>query len=240
VLFDISLFKHPRKKLIPFLSVLTLALFLVSNFGVQPAKALEDYISSYSNEMNKYVVRGLFSNSSYIFKVGSYYFPNEDDIGFAIFDNSRFREQDKVVTVDTPGKQDESTIFSPSFDGDYYLGIWMNNGDYGFVTISVQVNGTGDYLTVKELPPSILSSLKYLWISLGVIAGILLIGGLSFGLVVRKSVKQHQQRVAEAREKGIGLPRYGRKKDKCPFCGVKLPLEYQSQCPYCGAPITED
>jgi len=38
----------------------------------------------------------------------------------------------------------------------------MNNGDYSFVTITVQVNGTGDYLIVEELPSSFLSSLKYL------------------------------------------------------------------------------
>ncbi|MHA1826737.1 MAG: hypothetical protein ACTSUA_08760 [Candidatus Heimdallarchaeota archaeon] len=120
------------------------------------------------------------------------------------------------------------------------MGVWMNNGDYSFVTITVQVNGTGDYLTVEELPPSILSSLKYLWIILGVTASVLIIGGLCVGLLVRKSVKHHQLRVVEARKKGTGLPRYGWKKNKCPFCGVKLPMEYQPQYPYCGAPITEN
>ncbi|RLI69028.1 MAG: hypothetical protein DRP02_11435 [Candidatus Gerdarchaeota archaeon] len=102
--FPISLFKHSQKNLARFLSVLTLALFLFGNFGVQLAKALEDYLSSYSNEPNKYVVKGLFSNSSYISQSWFVVFPNGADIGFAIYDNRRCWEQDKLVSADTAGK----------------------------------------------------------------------------------------------------------------------------------------
>ncbi|MFW9924586.1 MAG: hypothetical protein ACFFDW_14995 [Candidatus Thorarchaeota archaeon] len=64
--------------------------------------------------------------------------------------------------------------------------------------------------------------------------------GIIAPIVIVRIAKVNKAKISDALAKGIALPRAGRKKDKCPFCNVKLPQEYQSQCPYCGAPITED
>ncbi len=207
----------------------------VSDFGL----AITDFVGS-SSDGETYVIRDLFSNTSYWVSVGSSYFPNEDDIGFKIYSTDKFKEADVLFTADNPGPGDEELLIAPSYDGDYYLKVWMNGGDFGFVEILVWENGTSNYAVVEEFTPSILSSMRWLWIFLGVCGGIMILT-IGFAIFIgRKAIRQHQTRVAEAIEKGYGLPRYGRKKDKCPFCNVKLPPEYQPKCPYCGAPITEE
>ncbi|HUT79791.1 MAG TPA: hypothetical protein VMZ29_01205 [Candidatus Bathyarchaeia archaeon] len=229
--------KSKIKKQTLFLSLLVFTTLFITCLSIQPSSALSDFISSLS-DMEKYTVKELVGGITYRFRVESDFFTNDNDIGFAIYDNNRFREQDKLLTQDTPGDLDEEQIFTPSADGDYFLAVWMNEGDSGFVIITVWEDGTSNYMTVEEL--SYIFSLRWLWITLGALGGFMILSISLIIILTSRGIKKHQARVAEAREKGYALPRYGRKRDKCPFCNVKLPEEYLSQCPYCAAPITEE
>jgi len=200
------------------LCILIITSVAMFNYSSLQTKAIDDFIYSSAIEMKKYVVKGLLHNSSYWFKVGSITFPNEKDVGFAIFDSNKFQTQDKLMTVDNAGNQDEETLFAPTRDGDFYLGVWINDEETGFVTITVRENDTSNFLTIEEYRPSMFSLLRPLWISLGILGSLLIILVVVGSFLIRKSFKNHQRKVAEAKAKGFALPRSGRKKNKCPFC----------------------
>ncbi len=86
---------------------------------------------------------------------------------------------------------------------------------------------------------SVLYTLSWLWITLGVIVLAAIFVSVLFIIIGFLFIRKRNAIVAKALETGQALPRAGRKKNKCPFCKVKLPLESLVTCPYCGAPITE-
>ncbi|MHA1211421.1 MAG: hypothetical protein ACTSSH_03075 [Candidatus Heimdallarchaeota archaeon] len=233
----ISSRNKPMKKNALLLGMLVFTSLFFVSFIIQPSSGLDDFISS-SSDMEKYVVKDLESGITYRFRVESEYFVDDYDIGFAIYDSDRFRESDRLVLQDVAGDGDEEQIFTPTEAGDYYLAVWMNDGDYGFVIISVWEDGTSNYMIIEEL--GYIFSLRWLWITLGVILGVCFALICPLTIIAMRQIKRHQIKVAAARKQGTSLPRYGRKKNKCPFCKVNLPPEYQPKCPYCGAPISNE
>ena len=224
-----------RNKALIICSLVLTSLVFFSLF-VQPTNG--EFISS-SSDMEIFVLNDLENGKTYQIMVGSDFTPDDNDIGFAVYDDRRCRDKDLLLTQDNPGLGDEQQSFNPTEDGDYYLGVWMNGGDYGFVDINVWEDGTSNYVTITDLPFSIWFDLIWLWIFLGVSTGLIVLSTVFVVVIGRIIYKNRKKLVVEAKAKGFGLPRYGIRKDKCPFCDVKLPPEYQPQCPYCGAPITE-
>ncbi|NPD90711.1 MAG: hypothetical protein HGN29_18525, partial [Asgard group archaeon] len=117
--------------------------------------------------------------------------------------------------------------------------VWMNDNDYGFVEITITEQETSNDISYEEFIESIWSSLRWVWIMLGSIVGFAIIFGIIIFTVFINAARTHAGKVKDALTKGIALPRHGRKKNKCPFCNVKLPPESMVTCPYCGAPITD-
>ena len=94
-------------------------------------------------------------------------------------------------------------------------------------------------MTIEDHFPSIWISLQWLWIMLGAIVFFTIVFVVIIATVFIKAAQKHAGKVKDALAKGISLPRHGRKKNKCPFCNVKLPPESMVTCPYCNAPITD-
>jgi hypothetical protein len=117
--------------------------------------------------------------------------------------------------------------------------IWLNSGDSNSVEITCTEQGTLEDMDIDYTSPTFVS--QYPWVIIIAAVG----GGLTLLIIPLPllvgyfAMKKQKEIVARARETGEALPRTGRNKDKCPFCGVKLPPESLIQCPYCGAPITE-
>jgi len=224
-----------RSALVLGLLMITSFLFLINS--TQPIEGSE-FIPS-SSDMETFVVKDLENDKIYVFPVTYELIIGDYDIGFAIYNNENFRDENKVLTQDDPGDGFEVTNYTATADGDVYLGIWMNDNDSGFVDITVTKHGTSTEMTIEDYYQSIWYSLRWLWIMTGVMVGFTIILGILAGTFAMRATKKHQARVAAAIERGEALPRYGRKKDKCPFCNVKLPPESIVTCPYCGAPITD-
>ncbi|MHA1531528.1 MAG: hypothetical protein ACTSR6_05975, partial [Candidatus Heimdallarchaeota archaeon] len=217
------------------LLMITSLLFLTDSS--QPIQGSE-FISS-SSDMETFVVKDLVNGNTYEFSVTEDAMFDDYDIGFAIYTHENFRDKNKVLTQDDPGDGFEAANYTATADGDVYLGVWLNDNEYGFVDITVTEQGTSNAMTIEDHFPSIWVSLRWVWIMLGCIIGFALIFIILIIAFVVRATKKHAWKVKDALVKGIALPRHGRKKNKCPFCNVKLPPESMVTCPYCGAPITE-
>ncbi|TET29712.1 MAG: hypothetical protein E3J70_06065 [Candidatus Heimdallarchaeota archaeon] len=224
-----------RSTLVLGLLMVTSILFLINSF--QPIEGSE-FISS-SSDMETFVVKDLENGKTYEFLVSYDSIISDYDIGFAIYNNDNFKDKNKVLTQDDPGDGFEAANYTAISDGDVYLGVWMNENDIGFVDITVTEQGTSNEMTIEDYYESIWSSLRWVWIMLGSIVGFAIIFGIIIFIVFIRAASKHAVKVKDALVKGIALPRHGRKKNKCPFCNVKLPPESMVTCPYCGAPITD-
>lgn len=211
-------------------------LFAINNS--QPVLGDSEFISSV-HDMEKFVVKDLENSKTYEFLVTyeSAYF--DYDTGFAIYTDDNFKDKNKVLTQDDAGYGFEVANYTATIDGDVYLGVWMNDNDYGFVEITITEQETSNDISYEEFIESIWSSLRWVWIMLGSIVGFTIIFGIIIFTVFINAARTHAGKVKDALTKGIALPRHGRKKNKCPFCNVKLPPESMVTCPYCGAPITD-
>ena len=224
-----------RRALVFGLLMITSLLFLTDSS--QPIQGSE-FISS-SSDMETFVVKDLENGKTYEFLITEDAMFEDYDIGFAIYTHENFRDKNKVLTQDDPGDGFEAANYTATADGDVYLGVWLNDNEYGFVDITVTEQGTSNTMTIEDHFPSIWVSLRWVWIMLGCIIGFALIFIILIIAFVVRATKKHAWKVKDALAKGIALPRHGRKKNKCPFCNVKLPPESMVTCPYCGAPITE-
>ena len=224
-----------RSALVFGLLMITSLLFLINSS--QPIQGSE-FISS-SSDMETFVVKDLVNGNTYEFSVTEDAIFDDYDIGFAIYTHENFRDKNKVLTQDDPGDGFEAANYTAIADGDVYLGVWLNDNEYGFVDITVTEQGTSNEMTIEDYYQSIWSSMRWVWIMLGSIVGFAIIFGIIIFTVIIKAASKHAVKVKDALAKGIALPRHGRKKNKCPFCSVKLPPESMVTCPYCGAPITE-
>ena len=227
---------------IPSKSALVLGLLMVSSllFLINSSQPIEgsEFISS-SSDMETFVVKDLENSKTYVFTVTYDTFYQEFDVGFAIYTNENFRDKNKVLTQDDPGDDFETANYTATSDGDVYLGVWINGNDYGFVDLTIIEQGTLNEISFEDHYPSIWVSLRWVWIMLGSIVGFAIIFAIIVFTFFIRAAKKHAGKVKDALTKGIALPRHGRKKNKCPFCNVKLPPESMVTCPYCGAPITE-
>ena len=224
-----------RSALVFGLLLITSLLFLTNSS--QPIQG-SVFISS-SSDMETFVVKDLENGKIYEFSVTYDSIFTDYDIGFAIYTHENFRDKNKVLTQDDPGDDFEAANYTATVDGDVYLGVWMNDNDYGFVDITVTEQGTSNELTIEDHYPSIWFSLRWLWIMLGAIVFFTIVFVVLIATVFIKAAQKHAGKVKDALAKGISLPRHGRKKNKCPFCNVKLPPESMVTCPYCNAPITD-
>jgi len=197
-----------------------------------------EFISSI-DDMEFFAIEELENGKTYEITISYDTMFNDFDSGFAVYTHESFKDKYKVLTQDDPGFGFEVANYTATADGDVYLGVWLNDDEYGFVDITVIDTDTLATMTVSDYFQSIWYSLRKLWISLGVFLGISFLILTILFVFIGRTAKKHATKVKDAIAKGIALPRYGRKKDKCPFCNVKLPPESMVQCPYCGAPITE-
>jgi hypothetical protein len=121
--------------------------------------------------------------------------------------------------------------------------VWINDvhglDDSGSLDLDVFEQGTGFEMDITH-DFSLWRSLRWVWIMLGVVGGASILIMIVVFMVIIRAAKHQKIKVVDALEKGYALPRRGRKKDKCPFCGVKLPPESLVTCPYCAAPITDE
>lgn len=224
-----------RSALIFGLLMITSLLFLINSS--QPIQG-SDFISS-TSDMETFVVKDMENGKTYEFLITEDTMFEDYDIGFAIYTHENFRDKNKVLTQDDPGDGFETANYTATADGDVYLGVWLNDNENGFVDITVTEQGTINTLTIEDHFPSIWFSLRWLWIMLGVIVFFTIVFVVIIATVFIKTAQKHAGKVKDALAKGIALPRHGRKKNKCPFCNVKLPPESMVTCPYCGAPITD-
>ena len=204
----------------------------------QPVLGDSEFISS-SSDMETFVVSDLENGKTYAFKVTYDTMFNDYDTGFAIYTKGNFKDKYKVLTQDDPGDGFEVANYTATSDDDIYFGVWMNDNEYGFVEITITETVSLDDISYEDYYLSILFSLQWLWIMLGVITGLTIFFVVIIVVVFVRAAQKHAGKVKEALTTGIALPRHGRKKDKCPFCNVKLPPESMVTCPYCNAPITE-
>ncbi len=226
-----------RSTLILGVLLFTTALLIINISQITPIKA-EFIYSGY--EYEKFTIEELENGETYEITItydDSFY---DYDIGFAIYTHESFKDKYKVLTQDDLGFDFEVANYTATDDGDVYLAVWINDDVSGFVDISVTNTDTLESMTVSTYFESIWYSLRWLWIFLGIFFGIVIIMIILFITLVAKATKKHAAKVKDALARGISLPRYGRKKDKCPFCNVKLPPDSIVQCPYCGAPITDE
>lgn len=208
--------------------------------GFQSASQVNGSYSIYMHEDDiKYaVVKDLVNDNTYDFNLTySFVFTGTMDIGFSLHENRNFKNP--IFTVDTVGTEFESTTWNATRDGDFYIKYWMTSGDFGSVEITVTEHGSLTDMDVDFSSLSFIAQFTWLIIMLSVI-GVLTIFSIVLIIVVgAKAIQKQKERVMAARALGEALPRTGRKKDKCPFCGVKLPTESLVTCPYCNAPISE-
>jgi len=210
--------------------------------GLASALRVEGSYSTiiHENETKYFLVEDLNASNNYDFNVTyelGFIWDDEVDLGFSLHLNNHFKNP--LVTVDSLGTDFESTTYSPASSGDLYLKVWCNSDDDADIEITVTEHGTLEDMDIEFSSLSFVSQFLWLIIMLGV-GGVLTILSIVLIFVVgAKAVKKQKERVMAARASGESLPRAGRKKDKCPFCGVKLPPESLVTCPYCAAPITE-
>jgi hypothetical protein len=227
-----------KKSALIFGLFIALTILFAINYS-QPVFVNAEFISS-SSDMETFVVSELENGKTYEFKVVSDSMFDDYDIGFAIYTHSSFKDKYIVLTQDDPGEGDEVANYTATSDDDIYLGVWMNDGDYGFVEITITETVSLDDISYEDFYQSIWYSLQWLWIMLGVITGVTIFFVVIIVVVFVRAAQKHAGKVKDALAKGIALPRHGRKKNKCPFCGVKLPPESLVTCPYCNAPITDE
>ncbi|MHA1442824.1 MAG: hypothetical protein ACTSPK_13335 [Candidatus Heimdallarchaeota archaeon] len=223
--------------------MITISLLMFSFIiGLASALRVEGSYSTiiHENETMHFYVEDLNASYNYDFNVTyelGFIWDDEVDLGFSLHLNNHFK--DPLVTVDSLGMDDESTTYSPASSGDLYIKVWCNSDDDADIEITVTEHGTLEDMDINFTTPSFVS--QYTWVIVLAAVG----GGLSLLviplpiIVGALAMKKQKEIVAKARESGEALPRTGRKKDKCPFCGVKLPQENFVTCPYCAAPITE-
>lgn len=216
---------------------IAITIFFTINYS-QPVLGSE-FISSVT-DMKQFVVKDLENGKTYVFSISYDTFFDDFDTGFAIFSHENFRDKNKVLTQDDTGTGFETANYTATEDGDVYLGVWINGNDYGFVDLSITEYGTSTEISYEDYFPSIWYSLRWLWIMLGVITGVTIFFVVIIVVVFVRAAQKHAGKVKDALAKGISLPRHGRKKNKCPFCNVKLPPESMVTCPYCNAPITDE
>ena len=212
-------------------------LFAINN--TQPVLGDTEFISS-SRDMETFVVSELENGKTYEFKVTYDTMFNDYDTGFAIYTNGNFKDKNKVLTQDDTGDGFEVANYTATSDDDIYFGVWMNDNEYGFVTVTITETVSLDDISYEDHIGGIFSSLRWLWIMLGVVTGVTIFFVVFIVVVFVRAAQKHAGKVKDALVKGISLPRHGRKKNKCPFCNVKLPPESMVTCPYCGAPITDE
>lgn len=228
--------KQKRKLLlVNFVLFITLTSFITI---LTPVKgSYETYIRQ--DELKTAVVRDLKKDTTYVFDASfntGYY---DFDLALFIYDKNDFTNRSLLASQDNPGIGFESIVYTTARSGDHYIGVCLNNDDNGIAIISVFEQGTSVEEDVEYQSIGILYSLVWLWIMLGafgIVLIVLIVGGV---LIFTLIVKKQRDIVAKARETGEALPRAGVRKNKCPFCNVKLPPDNLVQCPYCGAPITE-
>jgi len=189
------------------------------------------------DDYEHFVVEDLVSGNTYDFSVTYNPIFDEMDVGFSIFLNRNFKNAE--VTSDDLGTGFEYANYTAPSDGDFYIGVWMNSGDTGQITITVTEQGTLEDMDVKHSSPTFASEYTWVIIMVSVAGGFSILFIFLIIFVGVRAFNKQKARVIAARASGESLPRSGRKKDKCPFCGVKLPPESLVTCPYCAAPITE-
>lgn len=215
----------------------TITILFTINYS-QPVLGDSEFIASFS-DMETFVVKDLENGKKYEFSVTYNTASYNYDTGFAIYTNDNFKDKNKVLTQDDPGDGFEIANYTATFDDDVYLNVWMNDNDYGSVDLSITEAETSIDISYEDFYPSVWATLRWVWIMLGCIVGFAIIFGVLVFTFFIRAAKKHAWKVKDALASGIALPRHGRKKDKCPFCNVKLPPESMVTCPYCGAPITE-
>jgi hypothetical protein len=233
----ININKSQKRNLVLFSIVAVLVLF---TSGFYTTSKVNGSYSTYMHEGDtKYLeVEDLVSGNTYDFDVTySFVLTGEMDVGFSVHLNRHFKNP--VVSVDTVGTGFEYANYTAPYSGNFYIKVWMTEGDTGSVEITVTEQGTLNDMDINYSSLSFVSQFLWLIIMLGVV-GVITIFSIIFVIVITaKAINKQKERVMAARASGEALPRAGRKKDKCPFCGVKLPPESLVTCPYCGAPITE-
>ncbi|MHA1211355.1 MAG: hypothetical protein ACTSSH_02735 [Candidatus Heimdallarchaeota archaeon] len=219
-----------------------LGLFLLTTMFISfnLATMSDSYLKSvYDDELGTFKVEDLEAGVTYIFRVEPYSSYFTYDIGFSVHEDHKYDNDTALLYQDTPGTGPEEAQYTATTNGTYYIGVWVTD-DGGLLEITVEEQGTGFDKPVTNYSPSIFYSLRWLWIMLGVIGVFTVISISVIVFVGVRAVRKHQARVALARKSGAALPRAGRRKNKCPFCNVKIPSESLVTCPYCNAPITDD
>jgi len=213
---------------------------LTSSFIAILTPVRGDYdVYASEGELDALVVRDLEVDVTYVFSATYNPVYYSFDLTLSIFERRDYTNRSLLVAQDTPGIGPESIVFVAPSDGDFYIGVYVNNDESGLVTVTVIEQGTSIEKDVEYQGISVLYSLWWLWIVMGgsiILGTIPIIVWVAFvGVVIKK-----QKAIAiKARETGEALAKIGRKKDKCPFCRVKIPPESKVTCPYCGAPITD-
>lgn len=217
-------------------TALIITLFSITNSNSYP-------VILYSDEFDYLIVEDLINGNKYDITLTYSTLLYDFDAGFSLYDKGNYRESSLILTSDENGTSFESAIFNASRDGDFYIKVWINDvhglDDSGSLDLTVTEQGTGFDMDIKS-DYRIFSSLRWVWIIAGVGGGFTIVLFVVIFTVIGRAAKQHQIKVVDALEKGYALPRTGRKKDKCPFCGVKLPPESLVTCPYCAAPIIDE
>ncbi|NHJ40923.1 MAG: hypothetical protein FK731_12910 [Asgard group archaeon] len=197
----------------------------------------------YSDEFDYLIIEDLISGNKYDITLTYQTLIYDFDAGFSVYDRDNYKESNLILTADENGTGFESAVLNATRDGEYYVKVWINDihglDDSGSLDLTVIEQGTGFEMDIRS-DYRIFSSLRWVWIMVGVLGGISILVIIFVYSFLFKAAKQHRLKVADAIEKGHALPRTGRKKDKCPFCGVKLPPESIVTCPYCNAPIIDE
>ncbi|NHK30071.1 MAG: hypothetical protein FK730_01880 [Asgard group archaeon] len=217
-------------------AALIITMFSITNSNSYP-------VILYSDEFDYLIVEDLLAGNKYDITLTYSTLIYDFDAGFSVYDKGNYRESNLILTSDESGTGFESAVLNATRDGEFYIKVWINDvhglDDSGSLDLDVIEQGTGFDMDIRS-DYRIFSSLRWVWIILGVGGGFSIVVFVVIFTVIGRAAKQHQLKVADAREKGYALPRKGRKKDKCPFCAVKLPPESLVTCPYCNAPITDE
>ncbi|NHJ84427.1 MAG: zinc ribbon domain-containing protein [Asgard group archaeon] len=218
-----------------------LLLITIVVISTTPTKGeMSAYMSS--DELKFFEVEDLELSVEYNFSISYDDYFYAFDLGFLIFQKSSCENDSLVMTVDEiNGIGYESAIYTAPKNGNYYFGVYVKNGENGLIDIVVKEKNTGIEKDVNYHFPDIgLDSMWWIWVIVGV-GGVFTFIPIILVIVVGKKAIERQKVLAqEALARGEALPRIGRHKNKCPFCGVKLPDESLVTCPYCNAPILDE
>ncbi|MFW9924450.1 MAG: hypothetical protein ACFFDW_14295, partial [Candidatus Thorarchaeota archaeon] len=91
--------------------MILLTTFIFAGVSIQPSSGITDFIPSSGPEHFK--IKNLNNTLDYQISVASDSMFDDYDIGFAIYSDGKFKENDKIITVDNPGLGDEEVVFSP-------------------------------------------------------------------------------------------------------------------------------